>query len=182
VQDVRGGLNARVTVVPGDWRNHEGGQHGDYHHPDHDGKEREPTAVATQDAPAAANGFARSIQAATVVVGARDVAATLAWYASIGFTEMARFPTDGRAVFWGLVKMGAAELTFDVRETAPASGVSLLVTTDRVRELYEFLSSRQLGAADVRFVKTLHEPEHGGLEFSIRDPNGFTLRFLQNPD
>jgi hypothetical protein len=143
---------------------------------------RLPTPVATRDVPAAASGFAGSIQAATVVVGARDVAATLAWYTSIGFTEMARFPTEGRAVFWGLVKMGEAELTFDVRETRPASGVSLLVTTNRVRELYEFLSSRQLGAADVQFVKTLHEPEHGGLEFSIRDPNGFTLRFLQTTD
>jgi len=57
--------------------------------------------------------------------------------------------------------------------------VSLLFATDRVRELYEFLKARQLETADVEFVKTLHEPEHGGLEFSIRDPNGFTLRFLQ---
>jgi hypothetical protein len=48
-----------------------------------------------------------------------------------------------------------------------------------VRELYEVLKSRQLASADVEFVKTLHEPEHGGLEFSIRDPNGFTLRFWQ---
>ena len=141
---------------------------------------REPAAPAPRDVPAAANGFAPSIQKATLVVGARDVAATLAWYTSIGFTEMARFPADGRAVFWGLVQMGAAELTFDVRETPPASGVSLLVTTDRVRELYDVLASRQLGTADVQFVKTLHEPEHGGLEFSIRDPNGFTLRFLQD--
>jgi hypothetical protein len=31
----------------------------------------------------------------------------------------------------------------------------------------------------VEFVRTLYEPEHGGLEFSIRDPNGFTLRFHQ---
>jgi hypothetical protein len=54
------------------------------------------------------------------------------------------------------------------------------MTTNRVRELYELLSSRQLGAADVQFVKTLHEPEHGGIEFSIRDPNGLTLRFLQD--
>jgi catechol 2,3-dioxygenase-like lactoylglutathione lyase family enzyme len=114
-----------------------------------------------------------------VVVGSRDVAATLAWYRSIGFTEVARFPATGSAVFWGLVTMGKAELSFDVRESQPVSGVSLLVTTDRVRDLYDALAARQLGAADVQFVKTLHEPEHGGLEFSIRDPNGFTLRFLQ---
>ena len=133
------------------------------------------------EAHSTAAAFAGSITAASVVVGSRDVAGTLAWYSSIGFTEVARFPAEGPAVFWGLMKMGAAELSFDVRETAPASGVSLLVTVDRVRELYAFLSARQLGTADVQFVKTLHEPEHGGLEFSIRDPNGFTLRFLQSP-
>jgi catechol 2,3-dioxygenase-like lactoylglutathione lyase family enzyme len=140
---------------------------------------RAPKDVAVLAGRPDASAFAGSITAATVVVGARDVAATLAWYTSIGFAEVARFPTDGSAVFWGLAKMGEAELSFDVREASPASGVSLLVTTDRVRELYEFLSSRQLGGADVQFVKTLHEPEHGGVEFSIRDPNGFTLRFLQ---
>ena len=123
--------------------------------------------------------FANSVQSATVVVGSKDVAATLAWYTSIGFTEVARFPADGRAVFWGLTTLGKAELSFDVRETADPRGVSLLIATDRVRDLYAFLSSRQLDAADVQFVKTLHEPEHGGLEFSIRDPNGLTLRFLQ---
>jgi catechol 2,3-dioxygenase-like lactoylglutathione lyase family enzyme len=131
------------------------------------------------DRPSAAPEFASSVRRGTVVVGARDVAATLAWYTSIGFTEVARYPTNGTVVFWGMVTLGRAELTFDVRETAAASGVSLLLATDRVRELYDFLASRQLEAADVHFVKALHEPEHGGLEFSIRDPNGFTLRFLQ---
>ena len=141
---------------------------------------RAPKAAAAPDARAVEGEFDGSIQSAGIVVGSRDVAGTLAWYRSIGFTEVARFPVDGSAVFWGLVTMGKAELSFDVREALPVSGVSLLVTTDRVRELYDALASRQLGAADVQFVKTLHEPEHGGLEFSIRDPNGFTLRFLQN--
>jgi len=124
--------------------------------------------------------LADSIQEATVVVGSKDVAATLAWYRSIGFTEVARFPTGGTAVFWGMVSLGKARLSFDVREGADTRGVSLLVETDRVRELYEFLTARQLESADVQFVKTLHEPEHGGLEFSVRDPNGFALRFLQH--
>jgi hypothetical protein len=57
--------------------------------------------------------------------------------------------------------------------------VSLLLVTNRVRDFYESMKTRQLSASDVEFVKTLHEPEHGGMEFSIRDPNGFTLRFLQ---
>jgi len=141
---------------------------------------RAPEPVAAPAVPRATPGFADAIQKATIVVGSKDVAATLAWYASIGFTEVARYPTDASAVFWGMVQFGKAELTFDVREAADPRGVSLLVETDQVRQLYEFLTARQLEAADVQFVKTLHEPEHGGLEFSIRDPNGFTLRFLQN--
>ncbi len=141
---------------------------------------RPPAAKAAPGVRPVPNALAGSIGKATVVVGSKDVGATLAWYTSLGFAEVARFPGDGAAVFWGLVTMGDTALSFDVRETSPASGVSLLVTTDRVRALYELLSARQLGAADVQFVKTLHEPEHGGMEFSIRDPNGFTLRFFQN--
>ena len=138
-----------------------------------------PPKRAAAAATSANTGFAGSIRKAIPVVGSRDVAATLEWYRSIGFTEVARHPTEGPVVFWGMVTLGDAELTFDVREQPTARGVSLLIETDRIRDLYEFLTSRQLEAADVEFVKTLHEPEHGGLEFSIRDPNGFTLRFLQ---
>jgi hypothetical protein len=134
--------------------------------------------AALESRPAIA-GFASSIQSATFVIGSRDVAATLAWYTSIGFAETARYPTDGSAVFWGMVRLGTAELTFDVREGANPRGAALLLATDRVQELYDLLGQRQLGTADVEFVRTLYEPEHGGLEFSIRDPNGFTLRFHQ---
>ena len=140
---------------------------------------RQPVRRSVPEAPTVASGFAISIQSSTPVIGSRDVAATLAWYTSLGFTEVARYPTDGSGVFWGLVTLGKAEITFDVRETAGARGVSLLLVTDRVEDLYEFLKTRQLERADVEFVQTLHEPVHGGLEFSIRDPNGLTLRFLQ---
>jgi hypothetical protein len=140
---------------------------------------RRPVRRSAPEAPAVASGLANSIQSSTPVIGARDVGATLAWYTSLGFTEVARYPTDGSGVFWGLVTLGKAEITFDVRETAGARGVSLLLVTDRVQDLYECLTSRQLERADVEFVQTLHEPVHGGLEFSIRDPNGLTLRFLQ---
>ena len=140
---------------------------------------RQPVHRSVLEASAVASVFADSIQSSTPVIGSRDVGGTLAWYTSLGFTEVARYPTDGSGVFWGLVTLGKAEITFDVRETAGARGVSLLIVTDRVHDLYGFLKSRQLERADVEFVQTLHEPVHGGLEFSIRDPNGLTLRFLQ---
>jgi hypothetical protein len=123
--------------------------------------------------------FASSIHGATLVIGTAEVARTLDWYTSIGFTEEGRFPAEGPVVFWGRVTLGKAELTFDVREPSNPRGVTLLITTDRVRELYETLRLRALESEDVAFVETLHEPEHCGLEFRIRDPNGFTLRFLQ---
>ena len=138
-----------------------------------------PKPASASNARATVADLARSVQTATPVVGTRDASRTLEWYASIGFTEVGRYPTDGTTVFWGMVTLGKAELTFDVREAAPARGVSLLLVIDHVTEFYECLKSRQLETADVEFVETLHEPEHGGLEFSVRDPNGFTLRFLQ---
>ena len=66
----------------------------------------------------APSGFASSIRGGDARHRTEDVAATLAWYTSIGFTEEGRFPTDGPVVFWGRVTLGKAELTFDVREAA----------------------------------------------------------------
>jgi hypothetical protein len=138
-----------------------------------------PTPTPAPEVPVTTSRFASSIQAATLVIGTEDVARTLEWYRSIGFTEEGRFPVEGPVVFWGRVTLGKAELTFDVREPPNPRGVTLLITTDRVRALYETLRLRALESEDVTFVETLHEPEHCGLEFRIRDPNGFTLRFLQ---
>jgi len=87
---------------------------------------REPaTGGAAPEGPTAIAGLASSIQSATLVVGSRDVEATLKWYASIGFAEAARYPTDRSAVFWGMVRLGSAELTFDVRDGADPRGAAL---------------------------------------------------------
>jgi ankyrin repeat protein len=138
-----------------------------------------PTPAPAPEVRVTTSHLASSVQGATLVIGTQDVARTLDWYRSIGFTEEGRFPADGPVVFWGRVTLGKAELTFDVREQSNPRGVTLLITTDRVRELYETLRLRALESEDVTFVETLHEPEHCGLEFRIRDPAGFTLRFLQ---
>ena len=140
---------------------------------------RPPDPKPARDAQRPASAFVGSIQSATVVIGTENVARTLDWYTSIGFTEEGRFPTEGPVVFWGRVTLGRAELTFDVREEPNPRGVTLLIATDRVRELYDTLKARALESQDIEFVETLHEPEHCGLEFRIRDPNGFTLRFFQ---
>jgi hypothetical protein len=53
---------------------------------------------------------------------------------------------------------------------------TLLLVTDRIRDLHDHLRSSQL---NVVFVESLHEPHGQGLQFSVRDPNGYTPCFLQ---
>jgi catechol 2,3-dioxygenase-like lactoylglutathione lyase family enzyme len=139
---------------------------------------RPPAATAEPKPARGLDDMAASILGAVPVIASRNVAATLAWYTSLGFTEVARHPADEPITFWGMVSLGSVELTFDVRETI-SSGTLLVSVSDRIEEMFEFLTSRQLETADVEFIQTLHHPVHGGREFSIRDPNGYTLRFLQ---
>jgi ankyrin repeat protein/catechol 2,3-dioxygenase-like lactoylglutathione lyase family enzyme len=124
------------------------------------------------------------------IIRAHDIAATLRWYTSIGFREVGRYPEDGTALFWGMVSLGRAEVMFEPGEP-DARSITLLFVTDQIKELYEFVTSRQLRAASatvaashdaasgVEVVENLHEPVFGGLQFSVRDPNGYVLRFLQ---
>jgi ankyrin repeat protein len=149
-------------------------------------------AAMNEAAPSNVNGLAASVRKAIPVLYASDIAATLRWYRSVGFTEVGRYPQDGSRVFWGMVKLGAAELMFDVR-VPDASGTTLLLTTVRINDVYQFLRSRQMKRAGepsrddgddrrVEFVEDLHEPAFGGLQFTVRDPNGYALRFLQEAD
>lgn len=135
-----------------------------------------PPRPAARGAAADPTTLASSVQKGMLVFGARDVAATLDWYTAVGFTEVQRYPEEGPVTFWGLVTLGKAELTFDVRVPEPLGGATLLLITNGIRGLYDHLRSLQV---NVVFVESLHE-EHGqGLQFSIRDPNGYTLCFLQ---
>jgi hypothetical protein len=147
-------------------------------------------AVRKEPAPSNANGFAASVTKVIPILHAPDIAATLRWYRSIGFVEVGRYPQDGSRVFWGMVKLGAAELMFDVR-VPDAAGATLLLVTERINDLYQFLKSRQMqNAGDpprdeghdrrVEFVEDLHEPVFGGSQFTVRDPNGYALRFLEH--
>jgi ankyrin repeat protein len=149
-----------------------------------------PPGSSARDTRRLDDALAGSIQKGVPILRARDIAATLRWYTSIGFTEVGRYPEDGTTLFWGMVSLGRAELMFEPG-TPDAKSATLLFVTDRIDGLYQFLKSRQMQAADaasaeggsktraVRFVENLHEPVFGGLEFSIEDPDGYILRFLQ---
>lgn len=117
-----------------------------------------------------------------------DVAATLAWYPSIGFKELGRFEAEG-VVNWGMVSFGHAHLMLIPGGKPGPHEVSLWFYTDKVDELYQLLKSRQLEAAraalagepggleGVAFEEDLYDPPYGGRQFSIRDLNGYMLVF-----
>jgi hypothetical protein len=130
-----------------------------------------------------------SVRKGVPILHVGDIAATLAWYTSIGFGEVGRYPDDGTALFWAMVSLGGAEVMFE-RGTADGKSVTMLFVTEEIQQLYDFLKSRQMQtvanatktgseAPAVKFVETLHEPVFGGLRFSIEDPNGYVLQFLQ---
>jgi hypothetical protein len=146
-------------------------------------------AVAEESARVDTNGFAGSVRKGIPILHVPDIAATLRWYTSIGFDEVGRYPEDGTTLFWGMVTLGGAALMFEPGAAAGAS-VTLMLVTDRIHDLYQFLKSRQLKAAEeaprddgrsrsVEFFEDLHEPVFGGLRFTVRDPNGYALQFLQ---
>ncbi len=121
------------------------------------------------------------------------VAATVAWYQSIGF-QLAGSHGEGGAMDWASVKFGDAEVMF-VPSSDPwrgqTSALSLWIRTDRLDELYSLVKRRQLDRAraafsgegtngsEVRFTVDLYTAFYGQREFGIRDPNGVELMFYQ---
>jgi ankyrin repeat protein len=115
--------------------------------------------------------LAGSVSKGVPMINVPDVAATLEWYTSIGFTELARYGGDG-VVSFGMLSFGNAELMLNAYGK-PGQSVGLWFYTDKVDELYRLLKSRQ-GTA---FQEALYDPFYGGRQFSITDLNGFTLVF-----
>jgi hypothetical protein len=111
-----------------------------------------------------------------------DVARTLDWYLSIGFTELARSGEDGEVNF-GMVAFGKGEVMLvpsqafaEPPQETPGSHVSLWFYTDQIDVLYAQFNARR---GEIEFVEDLYEPFYGGREFGIRDLNGYALYFLQ---
>ena len=131
-----------------------------------------------------------STRKAVPMLSVRDIATTLDWYTSIGFKELGRYDDDG-VVNWGMLSFGKAEIMLKLGEPRGAHDLSLWLYTDKVDDIYRLLKSRQLEAAQaaladeaasrdgIEFVEDLYDPFYGGRQFSIRDPNGYTLIFLQ---
>jgi ankyrin repeat protein len=105
------------------------------------------------------------------------VPATIEWYRSIGFSEIARYPEDDTAN-WGMIAFGNAQVMLNVY--GQPGGATLWFYTDKVAELYRLLKARQLNdPRSIQFVDEIYEPPYGVREFSIRDLNGYRVTFFQ---
>lgn len=163
---------------------------------DHEAARRLQTAGAKPVKTIAANelkdGVAKlteSVKKIITMINVPDVAATLDWYVSIGFTEVGRV-ADGGLVNWGMVRLGGAELMLNMHGRKGDQTASLWFLTDQVDQLYKLFKARQLEAAQaalagggesaLEFVAEIYNPPYGGREFGIKDLNGYELYFRQN--
>lgn len=136
--------------------------------------------------------LAESVKKGVPMIHVPDVARALDWYTSLGFTELARYEDDGLVNF-GMVSFGPAEVMLNMHGKPGAHDVSLWFHTDEIDNLYQFLKSRQLeaaqaalagepmGPAGIEFEQDLEHLFYGARQFCIRDPNGYELYFIQ-PD
>ena len=133
--------------------------------------------------------LARSIQKGVPMIRVPDIAQTLDWYTSIGFTEIGR-ARNGGSVDWGMVSFGKAELMFMPGKANPQD-VRLWFYTTQIDRLYQLFKSRLVQSAQaalagapvdnppIEIIEDIYDPAYGGREFGIRDLNGYALYFMQ---
>lgn len=127
--------------------------------------------------------LAESTQKCVPGIAVPDIAATLDWYASIGFKELGRYEDDG-VVNWGMLAFGKAEFMLGMLGKPGEKSTSLWFYTDKVDELYQLFKARQIEAAQAgqpgfEFVEDIYDPFYGGRQFSIRDLNGYGVIFYK---
>jgi ankyrin repeat protein/uncharacterized glyoxalase superfamily protein PhnB len=151
---------------------------------------KQPKAIPAPQFSQRMSELVSSVKKVVPMITVPDVAAALDWYASIGFTETARYADNG-VVNFGMLSFGDAQLMLNIHGKPGKHDADLWFYTDRIDDLYQLLKSRQLEAAravlagdapaerGIEFVEDIYDPFYGGRQFSIRDPNGYGLLFYQ---
>jgi uncharacterized glyoxalase superfamily protein PhnB len=146
-----------------------------------------PMTIAAADFRDAVSRLAAATKHLNPAIAVPDVAAALAWYVSIGFTEISRVAGEDGLVNWGLTRFGDAEVMLSLNGRKGPQSVSLWFYTDHVDDLYQLFKARQLAIAQsqtrgeaetsIEIIQEIHNPEYGGREFGVRDLNGYELFF-----
>jgi hypothetical protein len=108
---------------------------------------RTPAAVGSPDIEAHGDLVRDAIrQQVTPMLCVPDVAATVAWYASLGFTLESRHPDVGD-MDWASIALGGTTLMVQSLGSRAGNPVALWFHTNRIDDLYEMMKGRQLEAA-----------------------------------
>jgi uncharacterized glyoxalase superfamily protein PhnB len=153
---------------------------------------RQPTAAPPESFRSTMASLAGSVSKGVPMIYVPDVRRALEWYTSIGFKEIARYEDDG-VVNFGIVSFGKAEVMMNMHGVTGKHDVSLWFYTDKVDSLYQQLKARQLAAAQaslagqsaaeaIGFEQDIEDMFYGARQFSIRDPHGYELYFIQTTD
>jgi ankyrin repeat protein/catechol 2,3-dioxygenase-like lactoylglutathione lyase family enzyme len=154
---------------------------------------REHHVTAPADFAARMKALGETVKKGVPMIKVSDIARSLAWYAALGFEEVARYEHDG-VVNFGMVSFGGAELMLNMHGTSGPHDASLWFYTNIVDAFYELLKSRQLDAASaalgggaaghegVVFAQDIEDMFYGARQFCVRDPDGYELYFIQASD
>jgi len=110
----------------------------------------------------------------TPMLNVVDVAATVAWYVSIGFEVANTYEENGTAN-WAWLQRGGVNIMINQRALPPeaATGVNLYIDVDDVDALWADLKDR------VTVSEAITDQFYGMRDFWIEDPNGTILGFGQ---
>lgn len=109
----------------------------------------------------------------TPMIHVPDVAATIAWYESVGFSVLGT-GEDGGETVWAELAFGDGRIMLGSGgkpSDEPRREVDLYVHTENVDRLFAGLSKI------VRVQEPPHDMFYGMREFIVRDNNGFWLTF-----
>ena len=131
---------------------------------------------------------ASMLRQATPMLCVDDVAETVKWFTSIGFSLDEYHPSLAE-IDWASMSFGKVRLMVQGRVARPRAQIALWFSTSEIETFHATLQQRQLESAraalagepssnpEIRFTENLYEPFYGGKQFSIADPNGFELVF-----
>lgn len=110
----------------------------------------------------------------TPMLNVADVAASIAWYVSIGFEVLNTFEEDG-APNWAYLRCGGADIMVNRRDLPREAslGGNLYIYVDDVDALWAALEDR------VTVSEPLVDQFYGMRDFWIEDPDGYVLGFGQ---
>lgn len=119
--------------------------------------------------------LADSVGGVSPMIHAANVAATLDWYAAIGFREVMRLDN------FGIVTFGGAEVLVNMHGKQGNQTASLWFNTSDAAALYALVEARAYHRdAAVEIVEPINDTFYNARQFAIRDPNGYILYFIQN--